>query len=67
VPRAPAVVGIEKNAWCIVDQLPQRGNGAGDPGLVNFAMVVDRDMIASINKAIDNEGLSLNTKALRAL
>jgi len=24
-------------------------------------------MIASINKAIDNEGLSLNTKALRAL
>jgi hypothetical protein len=38
----------------------------GGPGLVNFAMVVDRDMIASINKAIDNEGLSLNTKA-RAL
>jgi hypothetical protein len=48
---APAVVEIEKNAWCIVDQLPQRGNGAGDPGLVNFTMVVDRD-IASINKAI---------------
>jgi hypothetical protein len=66
VPRPPAVVEIEKNVWCIVDQLPQRGNGAGDPGF-NFAMVVDRDMIASINKAIDNEGLSLNTKALRAL
>jgi hypothetical protein len=42
-------------------------NGAGDSRLNNFAMVVDRDMIASINKAIDNEGLSLNTKALRAL
>jgi hypothetical protein len=42
---------------------------AAEGGLAFFrsAMVVDRDMIASINKAIDDGGLSLDTKALRAL
>jgi hypothetical protein len=41
---------------------------AAEGGLAIFrsAMVVDREMIASINKAIGNEGC-LDTKALRAL
>jgi len=38
-------------------------NGAGDSRLNNFAMAISRDIIASINKAIDTEGLGLTTEA----
>ncbi len=38
-------------------------NGAGDPRLSNSAMAIGRDIIASINKAIDAEGLGLTTEA----
>ncbi len=38
-------------------------NGAGDPRLSNSAMAVGRDIIASINKAIDAEGVRPNDRS----
>ena len=39
-------------------------NGDRDSRLNNFSMAIGRDIIASINKAIGTEGLSLTTKTL---
>jgi len=38
-------------------------NGAGDSRFNYFAMAIGRDIIASINKVIDTEGLGLTTEA----